>query len=176
MYIWIGCKLPKEFEEEIRQHCLKRNEEIGLDTTAFFLPQHISLKISFDAGSQWQGILDAAEALLRRESPFDVNPSGIETAGSILWITFRENGQLRRLHNVLDKTLKQDFGIPQHLFDKAFVFHSTLFIGEAQRLAQMQAGLNDFVLPEKLAVDTFLLGLSETGRAGEYRVVREIKL
>ena len=40
----------------------------------------------------------------------------------------------------------------------------------------MQAGLTGFALPRELAVDTFLLGLSETGEAGSYRVVRQIKV
>ena len=48
MYIWIGCRLPQQFEEEIRAACLENNQAIGLDPVAFSLPQHISLKISFE--------------------------------------------------------------------------------------------------------------------------------
>ena len=47
MYVWIGCKLPESFEREIRTLCLKENDNLQLDTAAFELPQHISLKISF---------------------------------------------------------------------------------------------------------------------------------
>ena len=50
MYIWIGCKLPEDFDAELRQCCLEANADIGADTVAFSLPQHISLKISVDAG------------------------------------------------------------------------------------------------------------------------------
>ena len=49
MYIWIGCQLPGSFEKELRSFCLAQNESLGLDTAAFALPQHISLKISFEA-------------------------------------------------------------------------------------------------------------------------------
>ena len=49
MYIWIGCKLPAGFEREVRTFCLEQNRDIGLNTVAFTLPQHISLKISFEA-------------------------------------------------------------------------------------------------------------------------------
>lgn len=174
MYIWIGCRLPVEFERTIRSRCLELNRDIGLGTVAFSLPQHISLKISFDAGAQTPEILDAVEAILRKEKQFYVNPHAIETAGSILWITFQENDTLRKLHHLLDRTLEQDFGVPQHPFDKDFLFHSTLFLGEPERLARMQAGLSGFALPPELAVDTFLLGLSETGEAGSFRVVRQI--
>lgn len=176
MYIWIGCRLPAEFERTLRSRCLELNRDIGLDTVAFSLPQHISLKISFEAGAAAPDILDAVEALLRDEKPFYVNPYAIETAGNILWLTFQENDTLRKLHHLLDRTLEHNFGIPQHPFDKDFLFHSTLFLGEPERLARMQAGLSGFALPPELVVDTFLLGLSETGEAGSFRVVRQIKV
>ena len=176
MYIWIGCGLPSEFECAIRSRCLELNGDIGLGTVAFSLPQHISLKISFEAGAHTPEILDAVEALLRQEKQFYVNINAIETAGSILWITFQENPVPQRLHHLLDSTLEQAFGIPQHPFDKDFLFHSTLFLGEPERLARMQAGLSGFALPPDLVVDTFLLGLSETGEAGSFRVVRQIKV
>ena len=176
MFIWIGCRLPAEFERAVRSRCLELNRDIGLGTVAFSLPQHISLKISFDAGADAPEILDAVETLLRREKPFYVNPRSIETAGSILWLTFQENPTLRKLHRLLDRTLEQDFGIPQHPLDKSFLFHSTLFLGEPERLAKMQARLSGFALPPELVVDTFLLGLSETGEAGSFRVVRQIKV
>ena len=176
MFIWIGCGLPAEFGCEIRSRCLELNDSIGLDTVAFSLPQHISLKISFDAGEKTQQVLDGVERILREQGKFYVNPSAIETARSILWVTFQENRTLRKLHDQLDKTLEQDAGIAQHPLDKEFLFHSTLFLGEPERLARMQAGLTGFALPRELAVDTFLLGLSETGEAGSYRVVRQIKV
>lgn len=70
MYIWTGCKLPAGFEQQIRKRCAEVNQGIGLDTSGFTLPQHISLKISFDAGERTEDILDAIEGLLRRENPF----------------------------------------------------------------------------------------------------------
>lgn len=174
MYIWIGCKLPEEFEQEIRSACLPPAD--GLDTSGFSLPQHISLKISFQAGAELEEILAYLETLLGREEPFYVNPKPVERQGSILWIPFREHTQLRRLHNRLDQELKARFGIPQHLFDKAFAFHSTLMLGPEAALDRVALALADYPLPQQLRVDTFLLGISETGRSGAYRVVREIKL
>lgn len=172
MYIWIGCKLPEEFEREIRARCRPLGEELGLDMSGFSLLQHISLKISFDAGDGYGEILDYLESLLKKEKRFYVNPAAIEAMGNILWLSFRENGTLRRLHNVLDKELKNRFAIPQHLFDKAFAFHSTLFLGEPEKVSRAMTVLENFALPSKLSVDTFLLGVSENGKNGTYRVVR----
>lgn len=174
MYVWIGCKLPESFAWDIRRECLARNQKLELDTSGFTLPQHISLKISFDAGDRYSEILDSIEAVLAKERSFSVHPSAIEQAGGILWISFRENETLRCLHDVLDSSLLQAYGIGQHLFDKAFAFHSTLFSGDMERIAQMREQLADFPLPDSLEIDTFLLGLSEVGKSGTYRVVREI--
>ena len=176
MYIWIGCQLPGSFEKELRSFCLAQNESLGLDTAAFALPQHISLKISFDAGEEYEAVLDALEDILHREEKFYVNPLSPEVMGNILWITFRENGTLRRLHGMLDEQLQQRFAIGQHPFDRDFRFHSTLYFGDTERLGLACQRLAGFPLPENLAVDTFLLGISPDGSPGSYRVVRQVKV
>ena len=73
MYIWIGCGLPAEFEREIRARCERECGDLALDAVAFTLPQHISLKISFDAGEEYEAVLDALEDILHREEKFYVN-------------------------------------------------------------------------------------------------------
>lgn len=176
MFVWIGCELPKEFELDLRDACLEASDGLALDFACFTLPQHISLKISFDAGQDYGRILAFVEELLRKEKRFSVNPKEPEQAGSILWLAFRESGTLRRLHNLLDRDLKRRFGVPQHLFDKAFAFHSTLAMGSVEEIAAYKARLNGLELPERLEIRTFLLGISESGKAGTYRVVRRINV
>ena len=176
MFLWIGCKLPAEFEKEIRTFCLEKNEQIGLDTVAFSLPQHISLKISFDT-DRAEGILEDLRQFAATQAPFFVQLLAAEQAGNILWLPVKENEHLRQLHNALDARLESRFGIPQHRFDKCFLFHSTLFMdGNLEKLTKMQSALSGYPLPDTLRIDTFLLGISETGKPGTYRVVREIKV
>ena len=175
MYLWIGCKLPEAFEREIRRHCLELNQQIGLDMVAFTLPQHVSLKISFQAEYP-EPILAALEAFLSAQSPFAVQILNIEQNGHILWLTVAENEILSSLHQKLDVFLEERFGIGQHAFDKCFKFHTTLFIDEdLKKVSQMYRALADYPFSRTLTVDTFLLGLSETGKAGSYRVVQTIK-
>lgn len=176
MYIWIGCGLPEAFERELRERCMPLGAELGLDLVAFSLPQHISLKISFDAGEQYEKILDFVEQLLQAEEKFYVNLWGVERMGNILWLSFREQETLRRLHDTLDRELEERFAVCRHPFDRAFAFHSTLFFGEPEKLEHGMKAMADVSLPEELAVDTFLLGISESGRPGTYRVVRKIEL
>jgi 2'-5' RNA ligase len=176
MYIWIGCKLPVAFEKEIRQRCLLLNKAIGLDTAAFSLPQHISLKISFEADRP-EEILTFLEHYLSSQQPFTVTLHAPEQMGNILWIPVEENIKLQQLHALLDNQLQERFGIPQHEFDKCFQFHSTLFIdSDVDKLTTMTQALAGCVKTQEMKIDRFLLGLSETGKAGSYRVVREIKI
>ena len=176
MYIWIGCKLPEEFEREIRSFCLEKNQELGLDPVAFSLPQHISLKISFET-ERAEEILADLPRFFAAQPPFAVQICEVEQNGNILWMTVGENETLRQLHEKLDDHLGNRFGIAQHLFDTCFQFHSTLFIDpDRENLAEMKALLLDFALPRELTVDTILLGASDTGKPGTYAVVRTIDL
>ena len=113
MYVWIGCKLPKSFETEIRSLCLKQNEALGLDTAAFALPQHISLKISFEA-PEYEAVLEELSAFLAAQRPFSLRIGGPEQNGNILWLPAEENETLRQLHRQLDNLLNARFRIPQH--------------------------------------------------------------
>ncbi len=176
MHIWIGCLLPEEFEKALREVCSPLARELGLDTVAFSLPQHISLKISFPFDGDVQALLDYLTELLKKQPAFVVFPKAMERQGNILWIPFVESGQLRHLHNLLDDKLKKDFSVPQHLFDKAFLFHSTLFFGAEGNLEQARQALQSFSMPQQLRISAFVIGVSETGQPGSYRVVRTIML
>lgn len=176
MYIWIGCKLPEEFEREIRQHCLTLNEQIGLDTVAFYLPQHISLKISFQT-DRVSDVLEDLALFLAAQKAFSVRIASPQQAGNILWMPVEDNAQLQWLHGKLDERLEHRFGIPQHAFDKRFLLHSTLFMdADTHKIARMERMLADYPISRELSVNTFLLGESELGKPGTYRIVREIKV
>lgn len=175
MYVWIGCKLPDDFSAVVRSHCIPVGRALGADLSGFTLPQHISLKISFDAGDMTEAILDQIEEQLRGQPVFSVVPEAPEPCGEILWIPIRENRRLRYLHDLLDEQLCR-FGIEPHLYDKSFYFHSTLLTGAEEKLRQAAKELWDLPVPDEMMIDTILLGVSPTGRSGDYHVVREIKL
>ena len=176
MYIWIGCQLSAAFETELRDRCLAENRTIGLDTVAFSLPQHISLKISFDTPEP-DAVLACLTEYLSSRQAFTLRLGKPEQLGTILWLPVEENPCLRQLHRELDDLLEERFAIPRHEFDKAFLFHSTLFLDEnTHKLAAMRAALDTFPLPRELPIDTFLLGLSPDGTAGSYRVVARIRV
>ena len=126
--------------------------------------------------AQPEAILDFLSHLLASEYKFYVNLSAIEQFGNILWIPVQENANLHRLHQMLDQQLQQHFGIAQHQFDREFRFHSTLFMDpDSEKIRKLHGLLKGTPLPENLAIDTFLLGISPDGSPGSYQVVRIIK-
>jgi len=176
MYLWVGCKLPEAFEQEIRQQCLVLNQEVGLDTVAFELPQHISLKISFQTEDP-EAVTDFLTGFLAEQKAFSVRIKEAEQNGAILWMPVEENEMLDQLHAQLDGLLESRFNIPQHPFDKCFLFHSTLFLDtDEEKIRVMNQLLAEYPLKRELQVDTFLLGASETGKPGTCRIIREIKV
>lgn len=176
MYLWVGCKLPETFEGAIREYCLAQNETIGLNTAPFELPQHISLKISFDAGTQYPQVIEWIEHALKARNQFYVNLLSPEQMGNILWLPVAENPILHQLHQLLDEELEQRFQIAQHPFDKDFLFHSTLFIDDdLRKISEMAAKVASLSFPDPLLIDTFLIGLSTDGKT-DIRIAREIPL
>ncbi len=174
MYIWVSCRLPEGFEKSLRAKCLAENEKIGLDTTAFSLPQHISLKISFET-DRAEEALSWLRTYLSRQRAFCVCLKGAEQVSGVLWLAAEENAELERLHRELDALLLEYFGVPQHPLDKCFCFHSSLFLdADTQRLCRMKQALCDLALPNSLWINSFLLGTSPDGSPGSYRVVAEI--
>ncbi len=174
MHIWVGCRLPEDFEKALRAKCLEENRFVGLDTRHFCLPQHISLKISFP--TDWAGeVLSWLRAYLSQQEAFSVTMERMERIPGVLWLKVAENPVLDRLHAALDARLEEKFGVLQHELDKCFCFHCTLFLDEdGEKLEKMAARLRSLPLPQTLQVDTFLLGLCPDGDPGGYQVVAEI--
>lgn len=174
MFLWMAADLGNALGA-IRERALAENRQWGLSEVAFTLPAHISLKISFSVPQEKSEPLQReAEAIFREIPSFSVRVKGLQQAPGVLWIAMEENEALRWLHEKM-VGLARKYGAEPHPFDGDFRYHSTLFLSqEAEKLAQMAAALQDAPLPEQIAVRAFLIGGSETGKAGEYRVFRRI--
>ena len=57
MYIWIGAVFPKEYENKIRNICRQVNRKYNVSELSVTLPQHISLKISFQS-KEYKNIIE----------------------------------------------------------------------------------------------------------------------
>ena len=134
---------------------------------------HISLKISCQIKTK--KLPQAVERLSRKLEEiksFELTPECIEREGGVVWIRHRESEQLRELHQwVVDFFLGQ-YGVMPHKFDLEFAYHTSLFVGNEEEATRAFALLKDEPLPERLTAEKYVIGVSESGKAGEYRVIK----
>ena len=171
MYLWIALDLGGALDR-LRERAVFENRRHLMSEAALTLPAHISLKISF---SLPDGAAERAKnrivRLLQNRPAFSVKPLGLEVCGKILWVKFKESEPLCDLHRLLDEVLLAEFSVERHPFDLAFAYHSTLFLdGDAEALFSLSAALQNEALPEEILPTGFLIGSSESGKAGTYRV------
>ena len=173
MYLWTAIDASDALGE-IRRRAEAENRDLALNEAAFTLPMHVSLKISFAlAEEQAEAAVAEIAAFLGEQPPFPVQVEGLEQQGSLLWIRMQPSDRLRALHDGLDARLEARFGVPQHAFDKSFLFHATQFLEEdVQRVARMLERLRNAPLPAAFSAERYLIGCSESGQPGTYRVIR----
>lgn len=169
MYLWVAIHTDGQMRE-LRE----RAEAAG---AVFSLPLHISLKISFPVEeSRVPDAMAAIRAYYATLAPFSVEVQGIEQNGGIVWLRMKENDTLQRIHRELDRRMEENFGVLPHPYDGDYRFHTTLFIGDEQRAAEIYEELRSASVPSVIRVSRLLIGGSESGRAEDYSVLETYSL
>ena len=136
MFFCIAALLEDDIQNEIRRHVNKINRENNVSVKASLLPQHISLKISFntDRIEKLEQYFDNIEI----ENEIFIESNGIELLeqpengnnSGLIWININENKELRNLHNKLNNDLPKILDISNSWIDgDYFRFHSTIIMG-----------------------------------------------
>ncbi len=177
MYIWLGIDVNEQLNT-LREKTTKVTQMLNSLNSALTLPLHISLRISFPVDDAISGdVINRIREYYLTLSPFAVTVQGIEKNGNVVWIKMAENDVLKKIHKDLVDILLKEFGVQPHDFDSSFIFHATLFMdNDGSKVDEAYSILQQEILPEKLMADKLVIGCSETGRAGEYRVVKEFEL
>ena len=176
MYIWVAADVDGQLgtiREKIEKICSNGN----MANSALTLPLHISLKISCEIeDALFLGAVDKISEYFSTLSPFTIRTGKAEINGNILWIKIADSDKLCRIHEDLDNLFESGYGIARHPFDREFIFHTTLFYGEGAGSGIVGEAIKNERLPEVLLIDKFIIGCSESGKAGEYRVIKEISV
>jgi hypothetical protein len=80
----------------------------------------------------------------------------------------KDSRELSQIHGALDLIIERQFGVPQHVFDREFIFHTTLFAATDPH--KLEKILNLPKLPESFTARSFIIGSSRSGTAGTYSV------
>ena len=175
MFIWLGINIEDQLPE-LKRRKVEIEGKLGITDTVVNLPLHVSLRIS----SQVQDdvaphliaqILDFYKTL----SPIELFTDGIEREGNIIWLRFKENDEVNVLHNRICNLMKEGFGIPLHPFDLEFKYHTTLFLGISEdKLTSVYDMLQSVEIPRSVVLNRPVIGVSESGLAGTYKVTHTI--
>ena len=175
MYIWTGLIFNKNDEDKIRKICKEVNYNYNVNEQAFTLPQHISLKTSFNVDN-YKDVVDYMKSILKDNlSSIDITITGISKLNNgVIWFDIEENKELRKFYNMLNEKLLEKYGIPLIKFDgNNFQFHSTIFqdVEIDDRLNDMVEILKSkFQFPIVLKVNEINFGISEIGTVGTFKV------
>jgi 2'-5' RNA ligase len=177
MFVWVGINVEEQLKET-RMAVDGVFEKIEISNVTCQLPLHISLKISFNIeNGRFESVLNDIVSIYKAQKPFEIDVKGIEKHENIMWIRMHSNKELEALATSLNEMLKEKYGIPLHEYDLDFIFHTTLFMDDdAQKINAAHNLLSDLCLPQTLIANTFVIGKSETGENGTYRVYKTITI
>lgn len=126
MLNWIGVLLPKDFSLLARDKIKNLNSQVGLNEEMLNFPMHISLKKMFEF-DDYLLVCDELEKYFNTIEPFEVETDKVDNFENILWISFKKNEYLEKIHKDIDDILLKN-NIPITEIDSNFVFHTTLFL------------------------------------------------
>ena len=177
MYIWTAINIESQLTD-VKDEIKNTESRVGIKGSVVNLPLHVSLKISFYVSDDISSdvirtIIDFFENL----GPFYFEPVGIEKEGTIVWIRMKDSEKLSHIHYTLDQILLDKFNVIPHKFDLEYKFHATLYMdSDVEKISCAYEQIKDIPLPKKLTANHFVIGTSETGAPGTYKVAHNIKL
>lgn len=177
-YMWVGLELPKHYETKVRREAINLNVDKSINEVAFLLPQHISLRISFQTDMFEELIFDLVQ-YFEKEQSFFVEHLRVDTHQGIVWSVFKHSTILEKFHSYLIEFPFKKYDIKPHEIDLSFSFHSTIFYDPLKGRDELQAigdTLNNVIQNEKLRIKKVLIGLSNTGKPGSFKIVKRIGL
>ncbi|MBQ9978821.1 MAG: hypothetical protein IJP20_03405 [Clostridia bacterium] len=176
MYIWVGINVEDQLGE-VRRAVDGVFEKIEISNVTCQLPLHISLKISFEIENSLFGdVLDDISHIYDACEPFEIKVKGIEKHENIEWIRMYSNEKVEALATELNMMLREKYGVPLHEYDLDFIFHTTLFMDDdPEKINAAHSLLGNVHLPDSLIANTFVIGNSDTGENGTYRIYKTIK-
>lgn len=177
MFIWTAVDVNDQLIE-LRNMVKEIEKDVHFGQSDLTLPMHISLIISKEIPNEkYDDVIRDMRKILGSCNAFSVNVKGIELHETISWLAMEPNEQLEKLHEQLCRLFSEKYGIQLHKFDTEFRYHSTLLLDNDEK-AVKEAFLKimDTPVPSEIRATRFVIGGSETGAIGSYRVFETIEM
>lgn len=177
MYLWIGIDVDEQLLS-IKEKIAQAETDIGFKNSNLTLPLHISLKMSFEVDhSNYDAIYKTVTNYYQTLRPFKIEVDGIKNEGNIVWILMKPCDALNKIHDDLNTVLKEKYGIPLHEYDTDYKFHTTLFMdSDTDKINAAYDTVKNENVSSVLAAERFVIGRSETGALGTYKVIKTVSV
>jgi len=176
MYIFLGIDVDNQFLE-FKNKAKSVGERIYFKNSCFVLPLHISLKAAFKIeDSIFDNAIEDIVNYYSTIEAFKIDISKLEMYDNIIWVRMIRNKMLDKVHDGLNKMLLDKYNIPLHEYDLDYKYHTTFFMDDdAEKIKEAYSLIKNVKLPQCLTANRFIIGVSETGELGSYRVHKCIK-
>lgn len=176
MYIWIGIETESQLKT-IKEKAQKIENQIGFLHSNFTLPLHISLKMPFKIDEDYTLLIDDLLKRFKDINPFDMQTNGIRFENIICWISIKRNNELDTLHDYINVFLNRKYNIPLHEYDTDYKYHTTLFSDKDEsKVFRCYNLIAKEPIPDILKANTILIGVSESGNLGTFKIKHTVKL
>ncbi len=175
MHLWFAINVEEHYSK-MRERVRGIERVIPYENTNLSLPYHISLKITFKVADEIKdAVIKDVEAFFRTLHSFEVQTKGIECDNIICWVRYLENDYLVWIAKELNRFLHEKYGIPYHPYDLDFKFHTTLFMDEdTDKVRRSYELVKGEPIPKTIKATRFIVGYSDSGQIGTYKVMKEI--
>lgn len=177
MFIWSGINIEDQLPE-LKRRKAEIEGKLGITDTVVNLPLHVSLRISSQIADEISPrLIDAILEFYITLDPVELFTDGIEREGNIIWLRFKENDEIKSVHHRLCALMKERFAIPLHPFDLEFKYHTTLFLGISEdKLTASYEMVKSVNIPESVTLNRPVIGVSESGLAGTYKIIHTVEI
>lgn len=168
MKIGIALLTNYNIHNEVRNLSFEINCKYGTSLESTLLPQHISLKQSFDYNGDIDALENYLNSILSNFTPFTITSEKVEVkkmndSNVLCCLKIKESKKLRTLHNDICEGLKKRFEIEPLEFDgDMWTFHSTITMGkiDSASLDKLFNEYNNKKFVEEFDVDKVVLFFS----------------
>jgi len=171
MYIWTGIDVDEQLLP-LKEKVYEIRRKLDFDNANPDFPFHMSLKISFFVNDNVADrLIDDIKHWYKTISPFYVQTDSIQRENSIVWLRYCDHYELNKIHDQLNNMLLSKYGIPLHEYDTDYKFHTTLFMNQSVDELQTAFELvKSEMVPDRVYVNSFLIGTSESGDFGTFKI------
>jgi hypothetical protein len=177
MFIWLGINIEDQLPE-LKRRKAEIEGMLGITDTVVNLPLHVSLRISSQVPEEIShSLISAILEFYEKLSPVELFTDGIEREGNIIWLRFKANDEINSVHHRLCALMNEQFAIPLHSFDLEFKYHTTLFLGISEDELSAAYDMVRFTdIPKYVILNHPVIGVSESGLAGTYRIIHTVEV